>query len=86
MGVSKYLDVRILKSTKTIPITSDEDSKLEFIDSDKTLPITSTITIKGAIVSVVMNTFDVFYVCPDCKTTIEPDDRMAVCNICSNLF
>ena len=60
MEVSKYLDVRILNATETTPITSDEDIKLEVTDSDKTLPITSTITIKGAIVLVVMNTFDLF--------------------------
>ena len=73
MLVSKYLDIRLLKSRNITAITSDKDKKLEVTNSDKTLPVTSNITVKGAVVSTVMKTFDVSYLCPDCKSNVEPD-------------
>ena len=52
---------------------------MEVTNSDKTLPVISTITTKGAIVSAVMKTFDVSCLCPDWKSNIEPDvSSMAV--------
>ena len=82
MLVSKYLDTRILTSRDITAITSDEGKKLEVTNSDNTLPATS----KEAIVSVVMKTFDVSYLCPDFGSNVKQDDSIVLCNVCRKLF
>ena len=83
MGVQKFMNVRILKSTETTKVIKNDGVAI-FITDEELNAFSYEKTLKQEIVSSDLKTLTQTYLCPACSTLVSINNAVAWCERCDN--
>ena len=84
--VQRYVDERILKTTVTTKVSSDNDIEVTTNDDDDAYISPGETKIVDKVVVVDLKTLVQTYLCLDCNVSVSVENGLAWCNNCNNIL
>ena len=83
MRIQKFMNDRILKSTKTIKVSKNDDVAI-FVTDEELSAFSYEKTVKARVVSIDLKALTQTYLCPVCSAPVSINNAVAWCEKCDN--